>query len=341
MVEDKELMQGEELSRYLDQLNDGNCPLITDQEIEELIETAAVVQQSYTQNEVPRLLIDEMVTTLATELGQEKRKQHARWLYGGLACAATVLLVIGTQFLVPHSFEQNIAQEIDGSSKMEKVVAVADQGNIPTSQPSTSISIAPVKESSPGAGDATPQPPRNLVDSVSKVVEEITEVAQTIPKEEKTNQVAILAKEVPQEKAMGQNLRMSKMKMDDSQDFVAIKQTNIEKVIVVQPNKVAQSITVDPSSGTIRQVYGEGVDGTVIITQRMSNEDKSLASAKQIEDKKAPNNFSGPQVMYVTENNHNSLTVKFEKYSITVEGNKTIAELQKIVDSLVAKKIEE
>lgn len=345
MGKNKDLIQEENLSHCLDQLNAGECPIAIDQEIEELIEMAAAVKQSYTQNEVPRVLIDEMVNTLATELGAEKRKRRTQWLYGGFACvAATLVLVIGTQFLLPNSTDQNIAQEMDGKHKEEKIVAVAEESVIPAPQVTNTIveesakTIAGEKIQTPTTSQETTE---KVSDSISKVVVDLIQVAQAVPEGQQTGQVAIASQEIPQEKVMAQNFAMTRMKMDSPMSLKENSLVAVENVMLVQPNKVAHSITVDHNSGTIRQVYTEGAGENIIITQRRIIESEAMASGAQ-EAAKSNKAGVGAQVISPKDKKQkNSLTVKFEKYSITVEGNKTIAELQKIVDSLIPKKMEE
>ena len=350
MEKNEEIVQGEKLSHCLDQLNEGNCPVISDQEIEELIETAAVVQQTYSKQEVPRLVIDEMVTTLATELSRNKRKRRGQWLYGGLACAvATLLLVIGTQFLVPKSLEKNISQEMDGNYKTEKIVAVVEQSVIPAPQVIKTIieepakTIANEKIQSP---TISPETTERVADSISKTVVDLIQVAQVVPEGEQTGQVAIASQEVPQEKVMAQNFAMTRMRMDSPMSLQENNLAKTENFILVQPNKVAKSITIDRSTATIRQVYTEGAEGSsnnIIITQRTIVDREALGSDKQGGNRKEfSSSEAGSKIISQQEKSQgNSLTVKLEKYWITVEGNKTTAELQKIVDSLIPKKMEE
>lgn len=347
MEKNVENMQDEKLSRALDRLNDGNCPVIADQEIEELIEMAAIVKQTHKQEELPRLLIDKIVTDLAVELGEKKQKGRTQWLYRGLACAAaTLLIVIGTQFLSPQSFDKNIAQEIDGSSGMEKMIAVADNSSISFPSTADPITEEPAKEISsekPPIAELVEETPEKATDSISKVVVEIIQVAQSTPEEEKANQVAILAKEAPPQKAMGENFIRSNMKMSLAANLDNDDQAKAGNVMLVQPDKVApQSITVDHHSGAIRQVYNEGLEGKIIITQVLiGSEVKTIESASQGGNDPSSKGVAIPQGVYQKDkNNSNSLTVKFDEYWVTIEGNKTMEELQKIVDSLVVKKIE-
>lgn len=345
MEKNEELIQGEKLSHCLDQLNEGDCPVVSDREIEELIEMAAVVQQAYDQHGVPRVVIDKMVTNLATELSANKRKRRGQWLYGGLACAAaTLLLVIGTQFLVPQSLEKNIAQEMDENSKREKIVAVSNQNPIAAPQATNKM----IEEPSKMIVSEKTQPPitshettEKVTDSISKVVVDLIQVAQVVPDEEPTGQVAIATKEVSQEKGVAQNFAMARMRMDSPMNVQKNSPVAKENVMLVQPNKVAQSIAIDHDSGTIRQVYTEGAGENIIITQGSIRDSEAAASASQ-GDVKSNNAGVGSQAISTKDKKQkNSLTVSFQKYWITVEGNKTTAELQKIVDSLIPKPMEE
>lgn len=347
MGKNEKNIQEEKLSCSLDRLNDGNCPVIADKEIEELIEMAAIVKQAHQQDEVPRLLINEIVNNLAHELGEKKQKSRIQWLYGGLACAAASLLIaIGIQFLSPQAFDKNIAREIDGNWETQKMVTVADQGSITIPQSVNPI-IEKQAKSISSEKTAITEPVEKTAtkstDSISKVLVEIIQVSPSTPGEEKINQVAILEKEAPKEKNVEKSLMRARMNMSFSVQVDHDSQIKDEKVILVQPNKVAQSITVDQKSGAVRQVYNEGLDEQIIITQRVVIRDsgaKAMESADK-DDNKANSKKSAAIAIYKTNENHNnSLTVILDKYSVTIEGNKTTEELQKIAESLVFKKIE-
>lgn len=352
MEENKEITQRDELSRCLDRLNDGNYPVMEDKEIEELIEMAVVVKEAHGSEELPRVLIDEIVDTLVIELGGKKEKQRRHWLYGGVACAAASLFVaITTQFLLPQSFNQNISQEIDGNVEKQKLVAVVDQSSSPIVQKvipmeekrEDIIESKPMGDEKLQSGLPAESTPSKSADSMAKVMVEILEVAQLTGKEEegKNNQVAILEKETLQEKGMGRKILMARMDRNSALQDEGGRQSKPENTMFVQPGKVAKSVMVDLSSGVIRQVYNEGRD-EIVITQR-STGDKMGAIAQNAQQ--GINYYSGQNLTKqpMDKKNReykNSLTVEIDNYDITIEGNKSREELQKIVDSLVVKEMD-
>lgn len=232
---DEDVMQGEELSRCLDELNAGNYPVLQDKEIEELIEMAALVKESQGPQELPRVLIDRIVDDLATELGNKKNKKNTSWLYGSVACAAAaVVLALSVQFLIPPGTDKNIAQEMNGSVREEKVAALADSENhnaIPTQQPLRQpVATASLENvtSSENITSRIPAPKNEptAATSITKVIEEIVQVAQV--KTEGTEQVAVLEKEKLPEKNMEKNPAMLRMRMD-SASVVGKKEESIGK----------------------------------------------------------------------------------------------------------------
>lgn len=224
MKKHEEFVQGEELSRCLDELNAGKCPVIDDQEIEELIKMATLVKESQGQQELPRVIIDKIVDDLATELGNKKYKKNTHWLYGGVACAAaTVVLALGVQFLVPPATDKNIAQEMTGNLVEEKVVALADsvsKNATPTEKNTSQQGATTSQASVPNSTETLPTVPVEKTEppvatSITQVMAEIVKVAQ-VTKEGTTTQVAVLEQD-SSEKALEKNPVMMRMGMSSPQ----------------------------------------------------------------------------------------------------------------------------
>lgn len=330
MLKDKESNKSEELSQCLDSLNDGRHSIAQDEEIKELVDLAAFVKQSYSQEELPRVLIDEIVDNLATEFQAKKQKRHNRWLYSGLAgTAAAVVIAAFVQFLVPQPTDHNIAQQIDNSMETQKMVAVVDQPSNPMIAESTNTLI-PQQVQPPNSTKAPVDIPteEKSVASVSKVLAEIINVAESPEIDQKHNQVAILQEERPKDMAMRKSVSMAKTSINSIQEDKDIQPERKIAKMMVMPNQATQSITVDSTSGDIKQVYNLGNHDEIVITQGVS--DESRAKSRVV-----------PPLTKKTKDTVNSLTVKVDKYDIRIEGKKTSEELQKIADSLIEKEIEQ
>lgn len=323
MLNNKDVNQAGELSECLDDCNDGRQFITQDEEIKELVEMANLVKQSYSQKVVPQLLIADFVDNLAAELKiQKKQQRRTYWLYGGLVgTAAAVLIAAFIQLLLPQSTNNNIAQQFDDSMQTQETVAVADQSSEPiVTQKVNAMIRQPVQSGSSGSpvGPIGQSVEKKAIDDRPKVIAKIIQVSQSPKMDEKPDQVAILQQEIP--KAM---MKISQFAGNTS--------------IVVLPNQVAQSITVDNKSGTIRQVYNQGTNDEIIITQHLLDEsmtktqDDSKHSVVQLVDEPATMKTNNKD----NKNSVNSLTVKVDKYYIMIEGKKTKEDLQKIAESLL------
>ena len=311
MLIDKEFNKAEELSQFLDFLNHGNHPIVQDEEIKELVQLASVVKQSYRQEELPQVLIDSVVDQLATELQAEKKKRRTRWLYSGLAgTAAAVVIAAFIQFLVPQALEQQIAQQLDEPKEIQKMVG--DTPMIAQTTPAIIPKQEPIQEKIPVAVPMEEKAPP----SVSEVLEEIVNVAKTPDIEEKPVQVAALQLEKSADRIMKKSVLMAESPINSLQ-MEKNSQPEV-KMIMVIPNKTAQSITIDKKSGDIKQVYHLGNHDEIVITQGLT-----------------------PSLTEKTKDGINSFIVKMGKYTIGIEGKKTLEELEKIAQSLVEKEMKE
>jgi len=343
MLNNKEFNQAEKLSECLDHLNGGRQFIAQDEEIQELVEMANFVKQSCRQEVIPQLLIGELVDKLASEL--QARKQHkgyTHWLYGGLVgTVAAVLIAAFVQFLVPPAVDHHIAQQFYNNGETQKNVAIADQTSVPILSQATS----PMIEQQVQSGSSAEAPAPQLVvkkanDNLSKVIAEIIPVAELPAIEQKSNQVAILRQGMPQDMTRTKSVLMAKMDISPVSEDVKT-QLDRRVAIMVLPYQTTQSITVDNTSGVIRQVYNQGTNDEIIITQRLHDESRvrTRDSVKQgpvlaVAESSAIQTINKDVIM-------NSLTVKVDKYLIRIAGNKTNKELQKIAESLIMKDIEQ
>ena len=346
MLKDKEYNQADELSQCLDSLSDGKHPVVQDEEINELIEVAALVKQSLIQEELPKVLIDEMVEELATELKAQKQKRRNHWLYGGLVgTAAAVLIAAFVQFVLPQSPDNHMAERVDDSINTPQKVAAVDQSTDPTIAQSNAMTPQQNQSGNSNSNSNSTQTPISVpaeektTDSVSKVIAEI--IRETEPElDEKPNQVAILQQETPNSMTMQRSVSMAQTRNKSLQENKSSQPEHKIVTVMAMPNREAQSIKVDNTSGMIQQIYNLGNNDKIIITQRLLDEglakDDKQEKVQALAESAATEPFSKKE-----KDSINSITVKMDKYDITIEGNKTPMELQKIAKSLAAKKIEQ
>jgi len=339
MLNKKEFNQAEELSQCLDHFNNGKYPMTQDVEIKKLVEVASLIKQSHCQEGVPQLLISELVDNLAAELRtQKKQKSRTHWLYGGLiSTVAAVLIAAFVQFLLPQSADNNITQKFDHNMEAQKNVAIADQGN-GTIIPQTTNSMIGQQAQSDNMAEApgVVAVEKKATDDFSKVNSEIKQVAESPKIDQEPHQVAMLQQEKPQEMARANSVLLAKT---DISSLRARNKSQLERgmAIMVLPNQITQSITVDNINGVIRQVYNQGTNDEIIITQRLF--DESMAKTRvEVKQGDVPSVAEKAAVQRINEDTMNSLTVKVDKYYITINGQKTKEELQKIIESLTALK---
>jgi len=100
--------------------------------------------------------------------------------------------------------------------------------------------------------------------------------------------------------------------------------------MLVIPDRKPQSVMIDPDGSVIEQVYHFGSQDEILITQRFH---ASSETAENIQQSKvqpfAKQNQEQP----------NRITIKIDQYDITVSGKRTPAELQKIAETLIEKKM--
>ncbi len=344
MAKEQQYNQADELSRCLDGLNEGEHPRIQDGEIKEWVEMADLVKQSFSRDELPKALIAEMATTLSAELKAKKQKPHRHWLYGSLAgAAAAVVIAAFGQLLLPQAADNRIAQGINETREQQPMIAAADQSGDPRNAASPDAVIPQQNQIDKSAeAPAPPLPNEKSADSVSKVLTDILHGSEVPDIEQSSNQVAILQQEVPNDSKMQKSAAMKDTESKSLRKNKIMQSGRKMTMMMVLANQTAQSTKIDDVNGVIQQVYDLGHHDEITITQKMLDESGTKADAQQNQmqamEKSVP---IQPFTEDSKENNHNSITVKVDNFNITIEGEKTTAELQKIAKSLTAKKLEQ
>jgi hypothetical protein len=340
MLKNKENNQAEELSRCLDILNDGRHPVVVDKEIKELTEVAVLVKQSYSQEDLPNVLIDKMVDNLATDLGKQKQKRRIHWLYGGLAgTVAAVFIAAFVQFLLPQAADNGIAQQIDNIEK-QPIVAAADQSSDSIMEKATKGMVSQQGQAGNSIQAPVPEPAKEKT-ADPKVIAEGVHGTESSPIDQKSNQAARLQPETSNDMTTRKSIAMAKTGNQSLQETPTMQPEHKIAMMLVMPNQAAQSMKVDNTSGVIRQVYHLGNNDEIIITQKLHDENKAKIrnGVKQGEMQALADNTAQQPVTQKTTAALNRLTVTIDKYDITIEGEKTMEELQKIAESLTAKEI--
>lgn len=342
----KEYNGAEELNQYLDSINAGKHPVVEDEELKQLTDLAVFINQSYSQEELPRVLIDEVVDNIAAELQAKKQKRRTRWLYSGfLGTAAAVVIAAFVQFVLPHSVDQNIAQQMDGSIEAPKMVANAKQSEESNSTKPVDTVVtrqALPKENTEAPPVAVPVEEKATT-SASKVLAEIVNVAEAPEMEQKSNAVALLQEEKAKDITMGKKLSMAKSFSNSYQEERTMQPERKVNKIMVMPNQTAKSTTIDNTTGIIKQVYSLGNHDEIIITQKLQDE-SNVKSRQLSKPEKEQGGVQSTAIEPLAKNakeTMNKLTTKVDKYDITIEGAKTSEDLKTITESLVEKEMEQ
>ncbi|QJW47914.1 hypothetical protein HA075_20520 [bacterium BFN5] len=320
MINDKESWQAEELSLCLDALHEGKQSVSQDQEVQELIDMAVLIQAENPAT-VPDVLIAEMADVLAIELGKSKRKRRKQWLYGGLAATvAACLIAVFVQFAVIPPVDNYVAQQQNHGDQMQN------------SSPSISAG-QPTRE-------AVPEKARQQDDQIIKseshqeakrasqqLLAEIISQPEVREQEKQSDQLAL------QQPAPDVSARQSTLMAKTTVGEEAGNQTEQKiSTILVIPDHKPQSVRIDPAGSMIEQVYHFDSQDEILITQRLhvSSEDQTAGDTQQSKDLPfAKQNQEQP----------NWITIKIDQYDITIVGKRTSAELQKIAATLIEKKI--
>lgn len=322
MIKDKESWQAEELSLCLDALQEGRRSVSQDQEVQELIELAAMLQQAGNQAVVPDTLIAEMADVLALELSKKKQKRRKQWLYGALAgTAAACLIAVFVQFAIVPPAENYMAQQQDNRLEMQNF-----NSSVSTGQPIREV--APEKALQPDSQIQQSESNQEAKSASPQLIAGIFPQSEAMDQEKQSDQLALL-QQPPPEVSSRQSALMAKTAVTEEPSRQI--EQKISTMLVI-PDRKPQSVIIDPDGSVIEQVYHFGRQDEILITQRFhaSSEDKTAENIQQ--SKVQP---------FAKQNQEqsNRITIKIDQYDITIAGKRTSAELQKIAETLIEKKM--
>lgn len=316
MIKDKESWQAEELSLCLDALHEGRQSVSQDQEVQELIDLAALIQAG-NQAPVPEALIAEMADILAIELGEKKQKRRKQWLYGGLAgTAAACLIAAFVQFAIVPPADNYMAQQQDHGAQMQN-----SSLPVPSAQPSREIDSSKVLQQDGQIQQSESN--QEAKRASQQLIAEIISQPEAREQEKQSDQLALLQQPSP-DVSVRQSALMAKTAVIEEPSNQT--EQRISTMLVI-PDRKPQSVRIDPDGSVIEQVYHFDSQDEILITQRLhvSREDETAGNAQPF----AKQNQKQP----------NRITIKIDQYDITIVGKRTSAELQKIAETLIEKKI--
>ncbi len=180
-------------------------------------------------------------------------------------------------------------------------------------------------------------------DSVSQVIAEIIHGVESPEIENKPNQVALLQQETPKDMTIEKSVQMAETRTKSLRANKSIQPERKIAMMMVMPNQEAKSIKIDNTNGIIQQVYNLGNHDEIIITQRPleENRERRKDDANKEEVHALAEDGGLQPFAKNTKGSINIITVKMDQYDITIEGNKTPTELQKIAEALIVKEVEQ
>ncbi|CUH94854.1 putative membrane protein [Propionispora sp. 2/2-37] len=342
MLQDQESQPAEEVSRGIDMLNAGKETASDNQEIAEMLEMAGLVKQSYNQGDIPKALIAEMADTLAAELAVSKKKRRRQWLYGSLAgTAAALFIAVSAHMFLPGPSGQHLVQQND-TEQQEQQMAVNSGQSGTTDVPATRKEAVPQPE---GSGSPVPENGKSgIAERQKKLVPGIVQDivgendGKTPDKEAESGQMAILHEEHSKDIHSSSAL-LAKNRQISGTEEKSLQDASME-VMLVLPDRTAQSVTVDHENKIIRQVYILEDNAEIVITQKATASSGASRADGETRALKLPDGSSTGKSPGEGKLK-NSLKISRGAYDITIEGAKTEEELRLLGASLVVKKVKE
>jgi hypothetical protein len=301
----------DELSEALDRINIGQVPQTTDQELSELLEVAALLRKSDLPVRPPEHIltgiIDQATDKRATaedldpsanlrsiaDFPVGRKNRRTLWVYSGVLGAAAALLV----FFGIHGFPeiQDVAKEVSSTVvKTPKPEIERRKDSSPPPAPSSTPVTPPTPIAPPASRSVAPSVAPSVSDnSPSAAVPSFKSKPNSTPPNAQQSSAAPLAP-----------LRF--------------------------PDRTADSITQDPATGNIHQIFDKGTAQELIITQRLQpqkNKSTVLRPAPQTVPEIARKDSAGTISL-------NKLTVIIHGQEVTLEGRQSMEELRQLAKLL-------
>lgn len=349
----------DELSAALDQLNIGELPQSTDEDLTELLEVAALLRKSDLPVRPPEHILSGIIARVAaagefaenaeplealdsaSNLPVSKKHRRSAWIYSGVLGAAAALLV----FVGIHGFPeiQEVADQVSSTAvlttKPESTPATSvDPITQPTpaspaamSSASTSPPLAaPAATKTPAAlsAQAVPAVPVSPAPSPGVSAAPIAPVAPSpSPATPSTPAPTPYMAEKSARKAPTSGPSLKSVPYSSPTDE---KSAPAPLVALRLPNRQPDSVLRDPSAGFIRQVFGQGTVEELILTQRsLATAEKDAAPQKKPQATPEPTKTDTAGSIPL-----NKIRVIIHGQQVTLEGRQPIEELTKLAKML-------
>lgn len=298
------------LNESIDQLNAGHNPRVDDPETADLLAVATLLRESGLPVTPPDHILTATRQAAADGLAVSRSRRRLTWMYSGLAGAAAAFLI----FVGLHGFTP--VQEVAST-----VALPSSSLSAPAGEPATAGSPAP----SQLPASAAPQPKATTVSSQPPPpppAESPAPPAQPPPATKSTPAAA------PRQSAPATQARLYKAAPVPSD-----RQVDPSRVTaLILPGRVPDSVTSDPVTGVIRQVFAFGTVQEVVITQRKTPVDESVPAANS--EQAAGGTKSAEKKAALRP--YNKLVEFWNGQQITVEGPQPLADLAAILQQLKA-----
>lgn len=295
------------LNDSIDQLNAGHNPRVDDPETADLLEVATLLRESGLPVTPPDHVLTATRQAAADGLAASRSRRRMTWMYSGLAGAAAALLI----FVGLHGF-----------TPVQEVASTVALPSTPLPTPAGKPAVAGSPSSLPASAD--PQPKTTAVPPHSPTPGEspASSPAQPPPATKSTPAAA------PRQSAPASQARLYKAAPVSSD-----RQVDPSRVTaLILPGRVPDSVTSDPVTGAIRQVFAVGTAQEVVITQRKTpvGESTPAVNSEQV----AGGTKSAKNKAAIKP--HNKLVEFWNGQQITVEGLLPLADLAAIFQQIKA-----
>lgn len=296
------------LNESIDQLNAGHNPRVDDPETADLLAVATLLRESGLPVTPPDHILTATRQAAADGLAVSRSRRRLTWMYSGLAGAAAAFLI----FVGLHGFTP--VQEVAST-----VALPSSSLSVPAGEPATAGSPAP----SQLPASAAPQPKATTVSSQPPPPPPAESPAPPAQPATKSTPAA-----APRQSAPATQARLYKAAPVPSD-----RQVDPSRVTaLILPGRVPDSVTSDPVTGVIRQVFAFGTVQEVVITQRKTPVDESVPAANS--EQAAGGTKSAEKKAALRP--YNKLVEFWNGQQITVEGPQPLADLAAILQQLKA-----